>query len=249
MRAAVLVVITVLLLAGALAYRAPASLVAPRVGELTHERVTIVDTDGTLWKGRASVSVGDERLPLAWRLHPASLLHGEIALTLAPTDAGAATPRGEISSSRRGTEIRNFAIEIPAQLLVSAAIPRPRLDARGMIEISTNTLSWPFAPGGGAVDATWRSASVGLAGSEERVALGAVTAKLAASNGQLIGPLANRGGDFAIGGEMRVRADGSGGVDGVIRTRRADDPRRSALLALGTPEGDGVRVRWQWPAP
>ena len=65
----------------------------------------------------------------------------------------------------------------------------------------------------------------------------------------LSGPLRNTGGELELNGELTIRADGSGGVNGTVRTRRADDPRNAALLALGTPEAGGVRLQWQWPAP
>jgi len=242
-----MVVIGSLLLAVAVASRAPASLVSPGIERWTDDRVTLVEPQGTLWHGRAFIAAGDERLPVAWQVHAASLLHGEVALTLTPAVAGASTPRGEILTRKGGTHIRNFSIEVPAAVLVAAAIPRPRLDARGMIDVTASALDWPPKAGNGSVRATWHDAAIALAGSSETVVLGDVSARLSARNGELSGPLDNLGGDFAIDGKLTIRADGSGGVNGLVRTRRPDDPRYASLLAIGTPEAGGVRVEWQWP--
>src|SRR5581483_7706470 len=168
MRMALVIIIGSVLLALALASRAPASLVSPKIEHLTEDRLTIVDPQGTLWHGRALLSAGDDRVAVAWQVHPASLLRGELAVTLTPAD-GASTPRGEILASKRATRISDFKIELPAAVLVAAAIPRPRLDARGMVEITASALDWPPSSDSGSLRAIWHDASIGLAGSNAPV--------------------------------------------------------------------------------
>lgn len=247
-RAAMIAVVAVALLVSALALRAPASLVTPRLEHLTSDRLSLVDTRGTLWHGTGTLAAGDQRLPIAWRLHPASLVRGELAVTLAPASPGASTPRGDIVARQSSAHVREFSIELPAAALIAAAIPRPRLDARGVIDLQASDLDWPPRTGAGSISAVWRNAAIGLAGALP-VDLGDVTARLTAQDRALRGPLRNTGGEFALDGELTIREDGSGGVNGVVRTRRPDDPRLAALLAIGTPEAGGVRVQWQWPAP
>ena len=247
-RAAAIVVIAIVLLIAAVAVRAPASLVTPRLERLTNDRVSLVDPQGTLWRGTGTLAAGDQRLALAWRVHPASLARGELALTLAPASPAASTPRGDIVAGPARAHVQGFSIELPASAVIAAAIPRPRLDARGVIDVQSADLDWPPRAGGGAISATWRDAAVGLAGTEP-VALGEVTAQLSARDRMLTGPVHNTGGEIDLAGELTIRADGSGGVSGIVRTRRPDDPRAAALLALGTPEAGGVRLQWQWPAP
>ncbi|HZQ60975.1 MAG TPA: type II secretion system protein N [Casimicrobiaceae bacterium] len=246
MRLAYIIVVGTALLAVALLSRAPASLVSPTIGRLTEDRLTMVDPQGTLWHGRALLSAGEERMPVAWRVHAASLLRGEVAVTLTPGTEGASTPRGEIMARDHAMHIRDFSIELPAAVLVAAAIPRPRLDARGVIDVTASALDWPPTPNSGSVRATWHDAAIGLAGNEP-VVLGDVSARLVARNGELTGPLDNLGGDLAIDGNLTIRADGSGAVSGIVRTRKPDDPRYAALLSIGVREAGGVRVEWQWP--
>ena len=247
-RVSAVAAIAIILLIVALALRAPASLVTPRLEHLTSDRVSLVDTQGTLWHGSGTLAAGDQRLPISWRIHPASLARGEIALTLTPASAGATTPRGDIVANRGTAHLRGFNVELPAAAVISAAISRPSLDARGVIDVQSADLDWPPRTGGGSINAIWRDAAIGLAGAVP-VALGEVSAQLTAKDQVLSGPLRNVGGELELDGELTIRADGSGGVNGIVRTRRADDPRNAALLALGTPQAGGVRLQWQWPAP
>lgn len=246
-RLASILVIGGILLVIALASRAPASLVSPRIERLTDDRLLVADPQGTLWHGSAVLTAGDERFPVAWNVHPMSLLRGQVALTLTPTVAGATQPRGEILTGKGSTHLRDFRIELPAAVVIAAAVPRPRLDAKGMVEVTANEFDWPPRNGGGAIRATWHDAAVGLTGSNEAVGLGEVSARLTSANGELKGPLDNLGGEFAIDGTLTLRQDGSGGVSGIVRTRAPDDPRYNALLSIGTPDAGGVRVEWQWP--
>ena len=247
-RISIILFIVLALLLAALAVRAPASLVTPRLEHLTSDRLSLVDASGTLWRGTGTLAAGDQRVPIAWRVHPASLVRGEVAVTLAPASPGANSPHGDIVAKQSGAHVREFSIQLPAAALVAAAIPRPRLDARGVVDVQATDLDWPPRSGTGAITAVWHDAAIGLAGTVP-VALGDVSAQLMARDRELRGPLRNTGGEFDLAGELTVRADGSGGVNGVVRTRRPDDPRLGALLAIGTPEAGGVRVQWQWPAP
>ncbi|MDQ6619936.1 MAG: type II secretion system protein N [Pseudomonadota bacterium] len=235
------------LVAIALATRAPASLAAARLERLTDARLSLVEPEGTLWQGRGVIAAGEQRLPIAWTVHPASLLRGEVALTVHPGSAGARTPRGEVRSRDGTTQLQGFSIELPASALIAAAVPLPAFDTRGVISITTHQIEWPPTAAGGAIEARWRDAAIGLAGTPP-VALGEVAIHLAARKGELRGPVTNTGGDFAITGELTVRGDGSGTASGLVRPRRLNDPRLGALLAIGSPEDGGVRLQWRWPA-
>lgn len=241
--------VAALLLGTALVWEAPASLATTQIARASAGAVVLADAEGTVWNGRGTVVAGPMRLPVRWQAEARALLNREVAFTVLPQDAAARSPRAHVVASQGAVRLRDLRLEVPAQVLVDALISRPRLAASGTVDVSTVDFAWPFpAAATASLLATWHGASLGLAGSPA-VALGEVTANLHAANGQLTGPLRNVGGEFAVDGELQVLANGAGVVRGVVRPRKEGDPRIAALQPLGTPEGNGVRLEWKWPAP
>ena len=248
-RRLVLLVVIAAVIVAAVAWQAPATLVSTRVERLLGHRVTLANSGGTVWNGHGTLVTSDARLPLRWRVHPQALLRGELAVTIAPDAPGANAPRADIVATEHGSRIHSAYLELPASALIDAAVPRPRMDAAGTVSVDATDLEWPLARSStGAVNATWRDARIGVAGSE-KIDLGDIGTQLRMQQGTLTGPITNTHGEFAIAGTLTVLPGGAGTIAGVVRPRRPDDPRTAALRALGAPEGDGVRLEWRWPAP
>ncbi|MEP7207765.1 MAG: type II secretion system protein N [Casimicrobiaceae bacterium] len=248
-RVVLLLAIAACLLAVALAWRAPATLVSARLARLADQGISLADAQGTIWRGQATLVAGEARMPLAWRIHPLPLLRGEIVVTLYSLAPTGDRPTGEVHATAAGMHVATLRVNVPAAAIAAATLARPRLDAGGEVEIDVDGLDWPLQRSTrGTLAATWRGARLGLAGSE-RIDLGDVTATLRAQSDGISGPLANTGGAVAIDGELLVQADGGGLVRGLVRPRRDQDPTLEWLRALGTPDGGGVRLEWRWPAP
>jgi hypothetical protein len=245
-RLSLLLLLALVLLGIAIVWLAPATLVGTRIERATGNRLTLSATEGTLWRGRGTVGAGELQLPIAWQVHPSALLRGEVAVSVTPRTSGTPTARGEVTATPNGVRVRNLAVALPASALVAAAIQRPRLDATGMVELTSALFDWPPSAASAPISAMWQGARIGLAGGEN-VGLGDVAATLVPANGRLTGPLHNTGGDVGIDGDISIDANGGGVVRGVVTPRRLDDARLAALQALGTPEGNGVRLEWRWP--
>ena len=240
------VLLALVLLGIAIAWRAPATLVSARVEHATGNRLTLSGAEGTLWRGQGTVATGEMQLPIAWHVHPTSLLRGEITVSVTPGASGMPTARGEVTATPQGIRVRDLAVALPASALITAAIARPRLDAAGMVELSSALFDWPPTAASAPISAHWHDARIGLAGGEN-VGLGEVAATLRLVNGRLTGPLRNTGGEVGLDGEITITSNGGGMVRGIVTPRRANDPRLAALQAIGTPEGKGVRLEWRWP--
>jgi len=249
MRVLALVAVALLLLATAMVWQAPATMATNELARASSGALVLADAEGTVWAGRGTFVAGSVRVPVRWRTDPRALLQREIAVAVLPPDSGAVTPRAKAVVGKDQIRLRDMHIVLPAQAVADAVLPRPRLAVSGTIDVASPGFEWPMrASSTGSVAATWHGASIGLAGSPS-VALGEVSANLRAANGHLAGPLTNAGGEFAIDGVLDIAANGAGVVRGVVRPRREGDPRFEMLRPLGTPEGSGVRMQWQWPAP
>lgn len=249
MRKLAVLFVSVLLLVGALVWRAPATLVASRVSHLSDGRITLNETLGTVWHGHGVLAAGDARIPLEWKLQAMPLLHGELAIAMTPAPGifGSTTPHGNITLTRRSVRLHDFAAGIPAMAIAATSVARPRLDAGGTIDFSTQDLFWQPPSSSGVLSTQWSNAKFGLAGGE-LVALGDVSALFTASGSALAGPIRNVGGEFSIVGDVLVRDDGGGRVHMTLQSRSPFDARMAMLALLGARQGDAVVIDWQWPA-
>src|SRR5215210_8281888 len=101
LRALLVLIIAIALLAGAFVFLAPASLLAPRIEQATGGALSARDVEGTIWHGRAVLAGGGAQLPLAWRIDAGQLLKGELRAHLAGFDAASTTPRGDVVAGRK----------------------------------------------------------------------------------------------------------------------------------------------------
>jgi hypothetical protein len=226
------------LLAAAIAF-APASLVDSRVNAMTDGQVRLAATEGTLWRGRGTVVMGEgvPRIPLAWQLDPWSLVRGEALITLdAPAD-GVGPPRGRVTLAVGRANVERLEFAVPAAA-ISARLPVPGLQAGGVVEVRAEDLVFTGAVARGTLRLEWRGARLAAEG-QSPIDLGTVTAALAAREGALVGPVTGRGGTIRIDGETTLAPGGVRLAARLVPEPTATAADRAALAKLGTPAADG----------
>ena len=252
MRTFLIVVLAVVLLGGAVAALAPASIVAPYVEHATRQRVTLIETEGRIWHGRGVLAAGGARVPVAWDAEALPLLGGELKLRVKPGEANAATPRAQVDAANRRIAISDLDLVLPAgtvqQALLRNAPIKPGWTADGDITIWSPRVEWTPAAFAGGVEALWRGARFTLV-STTPVDLGDMTVQLAGAGNRLAGPVRNRGGNLDVRGDLALGTDGSVSASLLLTPRGDDAELARALAAIGTPEGKGWRIAWQSPAP
>jgi hypothetical protein len=252
MRRLLLVLIAAaLLLAGAFAYLAPASLLASQVERATGGTLAARQVEGTVWRGRGVLAAEDAQLPIAWTVDPAPLLHGELRAHIGAFDGKGPTPRADVVARRDGVSLRDVDVTLPLPLVVDALggriARRVGVVAAGDLAIRSTRLDWAAPAVNGEVVIAWRGARLTVP-TQMPIELGEVTATLAADGTRLTGPVRNSGGVIDIQGDVTARADRSGAISLLLTPRRADDATLAkALAAIGSAEGSGWRVNWQTP--
>jgi hypothetical protein len=226
------------LLAATIAF-APASLVDSRVNAMTDGQVRLAAAEGTLWRGRGTVVMGDgvPRIPLAWQLDPWSLARGEALITLdAPAD-GVGPPRGRITLAVGKANVERLEFTVPAAA-VAARFPLPGLQAGGVVEVNAEDLLITRTVERGKLRLQWRGARLATDG-QSTMDLGTVAATLSARQGALLGPLTARGGTIRIDGETTLAPGGVRLAARLVPEPTATAADRAALAQLGTPAADG----------
>ncbi|MEP7182239.1 MAG: type II secretion system protein N [Betaproteobacteria bacterium] len=242
-----LVVAVLLLVAAALLWLAPATLVAPRLERATDGGVSFADADGSVWKGRASLVAGGIRVPMAWSIDPLPLAKGELHVRVTPHD-GAATgaPRADVTWRDGRAVVRDVDVVLPAAWMVAAAGIRVPWRPTGDLAVTVATLEWAPPASRGEARIVWRDARIAFPAGGAPVDLGTVSATAAASGDRLAGPVSNEGGDVTVRGEFGLRGGGDADVTLLVTPRHADDAALArALAGIGTPEGSGWRLTWR----
>jgi Type II secretion system (T2SS), protein N len=226
------------LIAAAIAF-APAALVDSRVNAMTSGQVRLAATEGTVWRGRGTVVMGDgvPPVPLTWQLDPWSLLRGEALITLDSPADGVGPPRGRVTLSAGRAHVVRLEFTVPAAAL-SARLPVPGLQAGGTVEVTAEDLAIAGTVERGSLRLAWRGARLTAEG-QPTVDLGTVTAELAARQGALAGPLTARGGTIRIDGETSLAPGGVRLAARLVPEPTASAVDRALLAKLGAPAADG----------
>jgi Type II secretion system (T2SS), protein N len=245
-RVHVILFVAVALLVGAFAVLAPATIVAGRLEKATGGAFTARDVEGTVWRGRGVLAGGSAQLPLAWTVDASPLIQGELRARVTPFDNAATTPHGEIVATRTRIALRDADVTLPALLVIQPTpMGRIGLVTEGDIRFTTPSLDWTPASIEGDAQIVWRAARLTLPPFPP-VALGDLTATLAANGARLAGPVVNSGGDLDVRGIVSVGADRSADVSLTLTPRKSDDTTLARVLAaFGTPDGAGWRVAWR----
>ena len=240
----VLIAFAVLLI-GAVALFAPATLLDARLNAATNGQLRLADTTGSVWNGRGLVTNAQRTwsIPVGWKVDPVSIVRGDVVVALQPVD-GDDVPRGEIAWRNSTLTLNGIAFTLPPTAMNEAISAGNAMAAGGTIAFVAPNVSWNSTGGDGTASARWSGAR--LASNAGMVALGTVGVNLVPRNGGIQGRVENRGGEIGVDGEFTI---GVAGID--VRATLTPLPSTPpaiarALGALGTPEANGtVRVQWR----
>ncbi len=240
MRTAALLLVIGLLLMGAVAAFAPATLVDRRLAALTDGNLRIAEAQGTVWAGRGTLTDarGSWQLPLAWQLSAAAITRGMVEASIAPV-AGT-TPAGMVRVDGSDVSLSQFAVEVPAIALAAALPARDAVALGGVIVVSTPAFAFDGTRGTGSLDATWRNARGHVAG--RTLDLGTIDVTLAPQDVRLAGRVVNRGGDVKLDAAIALAAKVLT-VDGTLAPNTGAGPDVASMLSALGPVDAAGRVR------
>lgn len=245
MRVLGLALLVLLLVAGAVAVFAPASLADRALAGNSGGRLRLAEAQGTVWHGSGELTDAGNtwRLPLRWSIPPGSLFNATREVVLAPPP-GATTPTGVVGIGRDTATLRDFAVQFPAQAIASLLAARGIVTLGGDIAVTTPAFAWNGSQGTGTLAAQWRDARLAVGGAVAN--LGAVDVALAPDGNRLAGPIRNSGGDVRIDGTVSVTGR-TVDVNASLAPSPGAPPHIAlALAALGPADASGnVRVAWR----
>lgn len=233
-----------LVLAAAVVVFAPAALLDAPLAARTGERLRLTDARGVWWNGQGVVASanGAARIPLAWRVDPAALARGALAVRVRDADTAAAL--GTLSPGRGSVDIRDLHLNVPAEF---AGALDSRLEAvalGGDVALTAPAYVLRGASRAGEIDATWQRARIVAGGAN--VDLGTVTLDSAPVDGGSTGTIRNDGGDVSIAGTFSDRAGTLDASVTIAPAPAAPQSVRTLLPLLGPPDGSGgVRIAWR----
>ncbi len=244
MRTAIAIVAGIALLLLGLMITAPATMIDGRLDSATQGRIRLADTSGTIWNGAGTIRVtqASGAIDVAWRVEPLPLLWGELRGTLVSADD--MSPKANFALSRASVDLRNVALNVPADTLLRAAGAPALVGASGTLTLRSPAIAMSGEAITGQVALRWDDATLSMPGTGLRIALGEVHFDGTGQGRWLSGVLANIGGEVEIAGTAGLSADGAPRVNATLRTRGGLDGRRTTAIALalgliGRPSGDG----------
>jgi general secretion pathway protein N len=250
MRATATVLLTAVLLALALIVSAPSALLGPRLAEASAGVVTLVESEGSLWHGRATLAMSDSRLPFAWSVDAADLLRGRLTLRVSPQDAVGTMPAAAVTARRDGILLSDIDVIVPAHAASAALASAKGIALGGDLSLSIKRLEARSGSLSGQAVIVWRRARAVVAAGGPVREFGDVTVTLAGDDGRLAGPMTNEGGLVAIRGDVALNLRGVIAATALVTPRSADDGELAGLLAaVGKPESGGWRIDWRNGAP
>ena len=237
MKAFVIAIAAAVIIAGALAAFAPASLVDARVASATGGTLRVAEANGTLWRGSGLLGASDGRwrIPVAWTLDVAPLLRGVASIALGNDDA--TDVRGAATASRNRIVVDALDATVPGAIL-GALDPAAGLATGGEVKIRATSLTLDPSAGSGTLSADWSNARAQFGGL--LIDLGTLTLRLAAQGGGVSGPLTSQGGDVAVDGTVTLRDQR---LDAQVRLTpgpAASPELRKSLASLGAADERGT---------
>jgi type II secretion system (T2SS) protein N len=230
---------------------APPALLDARVDRLSAGAVRLLDTSGSVWRGRGVLAAGTTRTPIAWRIEAWPLVWRELRLRIAaPSAESTAAPRGAIVIAADRVTLADVDVALPAAVIATLAAPQMKLawTPGGEVGLRVDAMEWAPPASRGVALLSWRSARLAGPGGFVPLDLGTLTATLTAAGDRLSGPVANAGGDLSVTGTIDARAHESLRVTLALAPRRRDDALLAPLLAaIGREQSGEWHVEWRVP--
>ena len=203
------------------------------------DTVRLAGISGTIWRGQAAEGqIGQVYMnEIRWSVKPLALLTGRLALELSLNPAGGFV-ESQASISALGT-IRLTDVEGGIAIAaIQNLFPMPGIEGNVRVQLSELTLS-----DGLPVAATGTIDVVGLvARGLSPAPIGDFRAQLASTDGAVSGSLEDLSGDLDIAGSLRVSADRSYVLEGLVAPRpTAPASIVNQLQLLGSPNERGQR--------
>lgn len=231
-------------LAAALVAFAPASLVDARIASLSQGTLRATDLEGTLWKGRGTLTSPDGRfrIPIAWKLEAWKLLRGTTSIAFGTGGASGQRLQGRVEFADSRLLVQGLAARIPASLVATLAAPAT-VHAGGDIDVRIDALDLGLGAGTGTVVGQWRNARIAAKGIEA-VDFGSLAANLAFRGNVLTGPITGTGGAVLVSGTVTIDQNRLVANARLVPAQNAPPRVLQALASLGPADASGaVTVR------
>ncbi len=250
MRAVATSLLTAVLLGLALLALAPAALLGPRLAEASAGAVTLVEPEGSLWRGRGTLVISDSRLPCTWSVDAGDLLRGRFTLRVSPQDAGSTMPAATVTAHRDGLVLSGVDVVVPARAAWNSFPSARKIALGGDVSLSIRQFEIQSGALSGQATIVWRRARVVVAVGSPALDVGDLTVTLAGNKGRLAGPMTSEGDRMTIRGDVALNLRGAVAVTALVTPRRTDDGELARMLAaVGKPESGGWRIDWRNGAP
>lgn len=236
-RVILVLLLAAVLVAGALAWTAPAAL-AYRLGAGWLGPLSLQGIAGSVWDGRAqnAVMMGVALGPATWRIDRRAALFDRHVVGAFTIDGQAVRGRASVRQDATQVELHDVHATFPAALL-GPALDIPALLFAGSVEID--------APSAALVDgyltraqgeATWRD--IGIAGAAQARLPGVRVSFAPTAPGRIEATIADLGGALAIDGHVTI-ADARFVLEATLALRE-DNPQVAELLKfIGQSREDG----------
>ncbi|MGB7543016.1 MAG: type II secretion system protein N [Burkholderiales bacterium] len=238
------------LFAGALFYvlflvaTGPAYWMETVANRLSHGKVALQQTRGTLWRGEGTLVLGPDQRPvrtgLRWTLRPLWLLAGRVRVEVAASGEQI-DGRGTLQFGYRRIGLIATEVSLPASLAGLVYAPADLFEPAGRVRIAVNAAQLSAAGLDGEIEATWLDAGGRIEGlanvGDYRLAITGRGPSAVLRLDTLRGEI-----NLAAHGEWLLSGDGAMRIEGALTAGPQDnrilpllpDPRRSGNQYLFT---------------
>lgn len=188
----------------ALVAMSPASIAAKAIEWVSGGKLQTRDPKGSLWDGSARVYLDRGELgTLAWKVRPAALLGGKLAV-----DAVLERSRARLELSPWSVGVRDLELELPAAALGLADPALQAMGPRGTVRIRSEQLRLESGAVLGLAEVHWRDVRIARA---RGLALGSHVARLRGGGERVDIELAS------LSGPLELQGEGTWSTNGAVR--------------------------------
>lgn len=189
--------------AGLLLITAPASLLDLPIRRISHDRMSLANTQGTIWHGSATpvLHTGQHAAialhALNWEVEPQSLLRGQFKVITTSDDTASATPM-VLTIDRKGVALTNLMLLLPAELIGELSPFLKPAQLSGNLRIDSTQLTFADNHLQGKATVRWDQAGSAMSTVHP---LGDYQIDIVATQDRLDAVLSTRGGSLLLNGQ------------------------------------------------
>ncbi len=221
---------------GLLLITAPASLLGNVLQHISDNRLTLANSQGTLWNGSAAPLLLNGKNPAIalqtfyWKLKPEALLQGQIRIDIRHDSAATAM---ELTLDRRSVTLTNIQLPLPASIISELSPFLKPVGFSGNLMLSSPQLTYADNQLQGQATARWNQAGSALAPIHP---LGDYQLNLTTDNHSLQATLNTLSGALILDGQGNWSAAQGFHFNGTARAAEEAQPMLSELLHYLGPE-------------